>query len=204
VTGLDYCGENRPAVEVGGDYFDFLDFLSQPSPKLGIAIGDISGKGIPAAMQMPILRTSLRALIICPQPNLAGLVTNLNRLVHEALSQNHFASFFYAEYEVPTRRLTYVNARHNSPIVLPNRTDQGEVTRLDAGGGVLGLFPETSFSQATVTLAIRRSDDRLHRWRQRGDERAGPATGRRSIDPNSGGEHRPKRLLTPWMLCWRL
>src|SRR6516164_3018368 len=77
VAGLDYCGANRPALEVGGDYFDFLDFLSRPSPKLGIAIGDISGKGIPAAMQMPILRTSLRALIICPQASLAGLVTNL-------------------------------------------------------------------------------------------------------------------------------
>ena len=152
VTGLDYCGANRPAVEVGGDYFDFLDFLSRPRPKLGIAIGDISGKGIPAAMQMPILRTSLRALIICPQANLAGLVRNLNRLVHEALSPNHFASFFYAEYEVPTRRLTYVNAGHNPPIVLRKRADQCEVTRLDAGGGVLGLFPETSFSQATVTL----------------------------------------------------
>jgi len=151
VTGLDYCGANRPAVEVGGDYFDFLDFLSRPSPKLGIAIGDISGKGIPAAMQMPSYALP-SALIVCPQANLAGLVTNLNRLVHEALSPNHFASFFYAEYEVPTRRLTYVNAGHNPPIVLRKRADQCEVTRLDAGGGVLGLFPETSFSQATVTL----------------------------------------------------
>jgi sigma-B regulation protein RsbU (phosphoserine phosphatase) len=152
VTGLDYCGANRPALEVGGDYFDFLDFLSRPSPKLGIAIGDISGKGIPAAMQMPILRTSLHALSIRPHTNLASLVANLNRLVHEALSPNHFASFFYAEYEVPTRRLSYVNAGHNPPIVLRNRADQHQVLRLEAGGGVLGLFPESSYCQATVTL----------------------------------------------------
>ena len=72
VTGLDYCGASRPALEVGGDYFDFLNFLSLPSPKLGIAIGDVSGKGIPAAMLMPILRTSLRGLTIFPYANLAA------------------------------------------------------------------------------------------------------------------------------------
>jgi len=152
VTGLDYCGASRPALEVGGDYFDFLNFLSLPSPKLGIAIGDVSGKGIPAAMLLPILRTSLRGLTIFPYANLAALATNLNGLVYEALSPNHFASFFYAEYEVPTRRLTYVNAGHNPPIVLRNRSDEYQVMRLEVGGGLLGLFRESSYSQATVAL----------------------------------------------------
>ena len=152
VAGLDYCGANRPAFKMGGDYFDFLDFLSVPSPKLGIAIGDVSGKGIPAAMLMPILRTSLRGLTIFPQANLARLVTNLNRLVHEALSPNHFASFFYAEYEVPTRRLTYVNAGHNPPIVLRNRAAGHQVLRLEVGGGLLGLHQESSYCEATVAL----------------------------------------------------
>ena len=155
VPGLDYCGANRPAHEMGGDYFDFLDFPSLPSPKLGIAIGDVSGKGIPAALLMPILRASLRGLTIFPLANLAGLMRDLNRLVYEALSPNHFASFFYAEYaeyEVLTRRLAYVNAGHNPPIVLRNRADQHQVTRLEAGGGVLRLFPESSYCQATVTL----------------------------------------------------
>jgi phosphoserine phosphatase RsbU/P len=152
VTGLDYCGANRPALEMGGDYFDFLDFPSLPSPKLGIAVGDVSGKGIPAAMLMPILRTSLRGLTTVPQVSLAGLMRDLNRLVYEALSPNHFATFFYGEYEERTRRLTYVNAGHNPPIVLRNRSDRHRVMRLDAGGGVLGLFPESSYCQATVTL----------------------------------------------------
>ena len=191
VAGLDYCGANRPALEVGGDYFDFLDFLSRPSPKLGIAIGDISGKGIPAAMQMPILRTSLRALIICPQASLAGLVTNLNRLVHEALSPNHFASFFYAEYEVPTRRLTQ---RGPQP---PDRfTKSGRPMRSHAAGRRRGRARAVSRDfvlSGDSDAAIRGSGDRLHRWPQRGDERARPAMGRRSIDPDSGGERRPKR-----------
>jgi len=152
VAGLDYCGANRPALEMGGDYFDFLDFLTPPSPKLGLAIGDVSGKGIPAAIVMPVLRASLRALTICPQGNLARLVTNLNRLVYEAVPPAHFASFFYGEYEVPTRRFTYVNAGHNPPIVLRNRADRPRAMRLDAGGGLLGLFPESSYCQATVTL----------------------------------------------------
>jgi phosphoserine phosphatase RsbU/P len=152
VPGLDYGGANRPAHEMGGDYFDFLDFPSLPSPKLGIAIGDVSGKGIPAALLMPILRASLRGLIIFPLADLAALMRDLNRLVYEALAPNHFASFFYAEYEVLTRRLTYVNAGHNPPIVLRNRADQHRVMRLEAGGGVLGLFPESSYCQATVTL----------------------------------------------------
>jgi sigma-B regulation protein RsbU (phosphoserine phosphatase) len=152
VAGLDYCGANRPALEIGGDYFDFLDFPARPGAKLGIAIGDVSGKGIPAAMQVPILRTSLRALSICSQVNLAGLVTNLNRLVYEATPPSHFASFFYAEYEAPTRRLTYVNAGHNPPMVLRNRGKHHKVIRLEVGGSLLGLFRESSYRQATVML----------------------------------------------------
>jgi len=152
VSGLDYCGANRPALEMGGDYFDFLHFPSRPGAKLGIAIGDVSGKGIPAAMQVPILRTSLRALSICSQANLAGLVTNLNRLVYEATPPSHFASFFYAEYEAPTRRLTYVNAGHNPPMVLRNGGKHHKVTRLEVGGSLLGLFRESSYCQAAVTL----------------------------------------------------
>ena len=80
------------------------------------------------------------------------MATNLNGLVYEALSPNHFASFFYAEYEVPTRRLTYVNAGHNPPIVLRNRSHEYQVMRLEVGGGLLGLFRESSYRQATMAL----------------------------------------------------
>src|SRR6516164_8028165 len=152
VTGLDYCGANRPALEMGGDYFDFLHFPSRIGANLGIAIGDVSGKGMPAAMQVPILRTSLRALTICPERDLASLVTHLNRLVYEAIPPSHFASFFYAEYEAPTRRLTYVNAGHNPPMVLRKRGKHHKVVRLEIGGSLLGLFRESSYCQAAVTL----------------------------------------------------
>jgi sigma-B regulation protein RsbU (phosphoserine phosphatase) len=152
VAGLDYEGANRPARDLGGDYFDFLHFRSLPNPKLGIAIGDVSGKGIGAAMLMPVLRSSLRALTILPPANLANLVTDLNQLCYEAFPHHHFATFFYAEYEVHTRRLVYVNAGHNAPIVLRNSVNQQQLMRLEAGGGVLGLFRESSYCQATVAL----------------------------------------------------
>src|SRR6202047_1393075 len=79
VPGLDYCGRCRPAREVGGDYYDFLELAEG---RLGIAIGDVSGKGIGAALMMASLEASLRALVSLT-PNLADLMNRVNGLVHE-------------------------------------------------------------------------------------------------------------------------
>src|SRR5579862_6941367 len=112
--GLDYCGQCRPAREVGGDYYDFLEL---PGGKLGIAVGDVSGKGVGAALMMASLEASLRALAsVVEDP--ADLMARVNRLVYQASSANRYATLFYAEYDPATRRLTYVNAGHNPPIVV--------------------------------------------------------------------------------------
>jgi sigma-B regulation protein RsbU (phosphoserine phosphatase) len=137
-AGLDYCGECRPAREVGGDYYDFLE-LSHG--RLGIAIGDVSGKGVGAALMMASLEASLRALASVVQDP-ADLMGRVNSLVCQASSTNRYATLFYAEYDPATHRLTYVNAGHNAPVVLRDCSGTCQVLRLEIGGPVIGLLPQ--------------------------------------------------------------
>src|SRR5438874_8558876 len=112
VPGLDYCGLCRPAREVGGDYYDFLEL---PDGRLAIAIGDVSGKGVGAALMMASLEASLRALApVVDDP--AELMERVNRLVYQASSANRYATLFYAQYDPRIRQLCYVNAGHNPPV----------------------------------------------------------------------------------------
>jgi sigma-B regulation protein RsbU (phosphoserine phosphatase) len=131
---------------VGGDYYDFL---ALPDGKLGIAIGDVSGKGIPAALLMASLRASLRGQTIQGTSDLAMLMANVNKLVYESSSSNRYATFFYGQYDPASRCLTYVNGGHNPPLIL-RRSQQ--ITRLETGGPVVGLLPMFSYEQAAVTL----------------------------------------------------
>jgi sigma-B regulation protein RsbU (phosphoserine phosphatase) len=150
INGLDFCGACRPALGVGGDYYDFLML---PSKHLGIAIGDVSGKGISAALLMASLQASLRGQAIQGTNDLASLIGNVNKLVHEASAENRYATFFYAQYEPETRSLTYVNAGHNPPMIFRRKNgDEIEIIRLETGGPVVGLLPMFPYSQETVTL----------------------------------------------------
>jgi sigma-B regulation protein RsbU (phosphoserine phosphatase) len=146
VPGLDYAGSCRPALGVGGDYYDFIEL---PGGKLGVAIGDVSGKGIAAALLMASLRASLRGQTIQGAENLASLMANVNKLVYESSSSNRYATFFYAQYDPTTRILTYLNAGHNPPLIFRK---PHELIRLEAGGPVVGLLPMFTYEQAAVTL----------------------------------------------------
>src|SRR5215472_2235955 len=138
VPGLDYCGQCWPAREVGGDYYDFIEL---PDDKFGIAIGDVSGKGVGAALMMACLEASLRALTsVVRDP--ADLMERVNNLVCQASAANRYATLFYAEYDPVTRCLTYVNAGHNPPVVLRNCGGVRDVLRLETGGPVIGLLPQ--------------------------------------------------------------
>ena len=138
VAGLDYCGQCRPAREVGGDYYDFLEL---PDGRLGIAIGDVSGKGVGAALMMASLEASLRALAsVVDDP--AELMERVNSLVYQASAANRYATLFYAQYDPASRRLCYVNAGHNPPVVLRNRDGSCQVLRLETGGPVIGFLPQ--------------------------------------------------------------
>lgn len=149
VEGLDYCGACRPALGVGGDYYDFLQL---PNGVFGIAIGDVSGKGIAAALLMASLQASLRGQAIRGTSDLADMITNVNRLVYDASASNRYATFFYAQYEQATRRLTYVNAGHNPPMILRKHGSEWEIIRLEEGGAVVGLLPSFPYTQAMVEL----------------------------------------------------
>lgn len=149
ISGLDYCGACRPALGVGGDYYDFLLL---PNGTFGLAIGDVSGKGIAAALLMASLQASLRGQAIQGTDDLAELMSNVNNLVYDASSSNRYATFFYAQYDPSERRLTYVNAGHNSPVLLREKGGAWQTLRLEVGGAVVGLLREFPYQQATVTL----------------------------------------------------
>jgi sigma-B regulation protein RsbU (phosphoserine phosphatase) len=144
--GLDYAGCCRPALGVGGDYYDFIQLSDH---ELGIAIGDVSGKGFPAALMMASLRASLRGQIIGHEMDLTQLMANVNTLVYEGSTSNRYATFFYARFDVESRELTYVNAGHNPPLIVRGGSD---IVRLDVGGPVVGLLPGFPYQQATIVL----------------------------------------------------
>jgi sigma-B regulation protein RsbU (phosphoserine phosphatase) len=147
VRGLDYCGHCQPAREVGGDYYDFL---ALPDGRLGIAIGDVSGKGVGAALMMASLEASLRALApVVDDP--AELMERVNSLVLQASSADRYATLFYAQYDPANRLLFYVNAGHNPPVVLRNRGGSCQVLRLETGGPVIGLLRK-SYERGVFSL----------------------------------------------------
>lgn len=148
IAGLDYYGACRPALGVGGDYYDFLEL---PDGKFGIAIGDVSGKGIGASLMMASLQASLRGQAIHCGSDLAALMKHVNTLVYEASTSNRYATFFYAQLETKTRKLIYVNAGHNPPFVI---RASGEVLKLEDGGAVVGMLPTmfVNYTQGEVQL----------------------------------------------------
>jgi sigma-B regulation protein RsbU (phosphoserine phosphatase) len=144
-TGYELAGFNDPCREVGGDYFDFID----RGGRLGFAIGDVSGKGMGAALLMATVRASFRAHIEAPC-TLESLASSLNNTILQSANSNNFVSFFYGELEGPSGKIDFVNAGHNPPIIV--RTG-GEVERLKASGLILGVFPGARHSAAATSLA---------------------------------------------------
>jgi sigma-B regulation protein RsbU (phosphoserine phosphatase) len=156
IPGLDYFGRCRTALGVGGDYYDFL---ALPEGRLGIALGDVSGKGIAAALTMASLQASLRAEAMRAGNDIAGLITRVNQALYDASTEDRYATLFYAQYDPAARRLTYVNAGHCPPILVRSAARAGAangaaVERLDkAGGTVVGLLPSCEYEQAEVALS---------------------------------------------------
>ena len=133
---LDYSGICVQAREVGGDYYDFLDLGRE---RLGIIIGDTSGKGIGAALLMANLQANLRSqsAIALDQPQ--RFLRSVNQLFYENTTDSAYATLFFGEYDDTARRLRYANCGHYSPLLL--RRD-GTLERLDSTGTVLGMFQE--------------------------------------------------------------
>jgi sigma-B regulation protein RsbU (phosphoserine phosphatase) len=147
IPGLDFAGVCRAALGVGGDYYDLIQL---ENGKLGLAIGDVSGKGISAALLMSGLRASLRGVTMDGSGNLAKMMQRINGLVYESSASNRYATFFFATLDPATREVHYVNAGHNAPMLV--RSGSGQVIRLEAGGTPVGLLPGASYEEQSVTM----------------------------------------------------
>ncbi len=158
VVGLDFAAYSRAARDVGGDYYDFI---ALENGSLAIAIGDVSGKGISAALLMASIRAALHGLTFSGDLDLARVIEGLNRIIFDSSTSNRFVTFFFGEYDPVTRTLEYVNAGHNAPLLLrPTAAHDGfcnpeaecMVQRLDTGGPVLGIFTEVRYEQGKIQL----------------------------------------------------
>ena len=155
VPGLNLYGVCKPARVVSGDYYDFL---SLDGNRVGLVLGDISGKGISAALLMAAIQASLHAQFYnghspetAPRalpPSTATVVERLNRQLFAGSPPEKYATFFYAVYDASTRKLAYTTAGHPPPALF--RRDR--VRRLDIGGTVVGLFSTIHYEQAVVEL----------------------------------------------------
>lgn len=148
---LELAAACRPARVVSGDYYDFLQIGSD---RLGLAVADISGKGISAALLMASVQSALRTHVYTDghgglaEGGTAEMVARLNRQLFENTPMEKYATLCYAVYDASRRSLTYTNAGHLPPLLFAD----GRVRRLEVGGTVIGLFPEAEYEQDEVVL----------------------------------------------------
>jgi phosphoserine phosphatase RsbU/P len=112
---FDLAGVCHPARGVGGDYYDFITLGPH---QIGIAVADVAGKGISAALLMSTVQASLRSQVHSTDGDLTKLVSRMNELLHSSTDASSFATFFYAQFDENTGLLTYVNAGHNPPMLV--------------------------------------------------------------------------------------
>jgi serine phosphatase RsbU (regulator of sigma subunit)/dihydrofolate reductase len=174
IAGVEMAAHCRPAQAVGGDYYDLIDIrdgslaqaahapdenissvsvaTAQGCDRLGVAMGDISGKGMSAALLMASLHASLRGQVLSGAGDLGTKMANVNRLLYAASDSNRFATFFYAELDCASRTLHYVNGGHNPPALLRKEDGAWRVFRLGDGGPVIGLLPGAVYKEQIVHL----------------------------------------------------
>jgi sigma-B regulation protein RsbU (phosphoserine phosphatase) len=142
---VEICGVTRPANTVGGDFYDVLTL---PDGRIIVTLGDVAGKGSPAALLMALLLAVLRTLVdegLEP----SALVHRLNTQICRHSPASRFITLFYAVYTPATGDLTYVNAGQNPPLI---RRRDGRFERLGPTGVALGMFEHSTFGSTTTTL----------------------------------------------------
>lgn len=138
IPGVELAGYNAPCRTVGGDYYDFLPY---PDGKVALVIGDVAGKGMPAALMMTSLQAKVQALAESHGAP-AELVTRLNHVLKSTCPENRFVTLFYSLLNPQGGELVYSNAGHNPALLV---RAGGEVVRLEEGGPVLGILRPLSF-----------------------------------------------------------
>lgn len=163
-SSIRLAGLCMPARGVGGDYYDFLDLGNH---QIGIALADVAGKGIAAALLMSVVQASLRSLAGGDGASLAELTSRLSRLLHRSTAANSYATFFYAQVDEERRVLRYVNAGHNPPFllhrngspsqsptqsVIPFVASAAPIEELAKGGMIIGMFAQSDYEEGQVDL----------------------------------------------------
>lgn len=147
VPGYQISGKTVPAKEVGGDYFDFIPMDEH---RLAFCLGDVSGKGMPAAMLMANLQATLRGQTH-PDTSCKDCISRSNTLLFHSTDPKKFATLFYGVLDYRLHRLSYCNAGHDNPFLfMPGQTP----TRLETGGVVLGFVPEFPFNEETIPFPV--------------------------------------------------
>ena len=187
IPGLDYFGDWRPAPGVGGDY---IDYFEMNDGNLGLAVGDVCGKGVSAAVLTSSLHSMIRALRFARTFSLKVLVRNIDKLFSEVCPDNCYATLFVGEYDPSSARLHYVNAGHEPPFVLrkagqafPDPVSGGERSGdRDAAGIVVSR--ERGFAEA------RRCAGGVHGWIVQGHQPVGRGMGMAAASEGGGGLRR--------------
>jgi serine phosphatase RsbU (regulator of sigma subunit) len=145
LLGFEVAGTSRPHDQVGGDYYDFIPVSES---RLGLAVADVSGKGIPAALIMAGFRMSLLAEIR-NEFAIRAVMRKVNSLLHESTERDKFVTAFYGVLDTKNRVLTFSNAGHNPPILLRRG---GAVEHLEEGGVALGVLADVRYEDRPVAL----------------------------------------------------
>ncbi len=143
---IDFAGECHAAREVGGDYYDFLEIDEH---NMGFALGDVSGKGVPAALLMANLQACFRSQSPRSLLNPVGVLKTVNRHFYDSTAAERFATLFFAIYDDQSRTLRYVNCGHLSPILLRL---SGHIEFLQPTATMLGAFREWTCGEASIGL----------------------------------------------------
>jgi sigma-B regulation protein RsbU (phosphoserine phosphatase) len=145
VPGMDLAGLSLPAREIGGDYFDYL---ALEGGRVAIALADVSGKGVPAALLMSSFRASLRSQDLAALGP-AEALSRINRFLHASVEPGKFITAFLAVIDPPTGSIRYVNAGHEPPVLLA----LGEsIQELGQGGLILGVVPDAVYEESEARL----------------------------------------------------
>jgi phosphoserine phosphatase RsbU/P len=145
VNGVEYAGFCRAAKFVGGDYYDFC---ALPDGSFALTLGDVSGKGIAAAVMMAGIHSSLRTQFLIGIPSLARQLSTFNEAVYLSSPSDKYSTLFCGIVDASRRKLTYVNAGQVQPMIVRN----GQVVRLEESGVPIGLLPSVQYEETTVPL----------------------------------------------------
>jgi sigma-B regulation protein RsbU (phosphoserine phosphatase) len=146
VDGLECVGFCRPARSVGGDYYDLLPLADG---RFALTLGDVSGKGVPAAVMMASIQTLLRSLLTRDTESVASVMIDLNRTLYLSSTAERYSTLFCGVISADRTRLSYVNAGNVKPYLLHR---DGSIERLEGSGLPVAMMPEWSYEQESVKL----------------------------------------------------